>query len=334
MAETRKLQITGISTYTISLPKAWVLKNKLSAGSELSLMEQQDGTISLFPRKASKQLKRRILHINDTSGDEEIGRAVLSAYLSGYTVIDIRSGSKLSASQRVAVSMQGKRLIGMEVIEEDDERIVLQDFFSPEYLSIGKAVWRAFNISRQMQKDLLEAMFAYDKEVASKVIALEEEVDKLFFLVRRQLDLAINNTMLMKVLNLDSSACLTFAFLIKEIEGISDCTAKLAERLIQLERPFPRNILLEIRKLSELAIELSADIMKALSKKDLELVNSVFTRQAGLQGMREDISKRAQKLPYPERFMLELMTADLISIIKHSSGMAEIVVDEISRTGA
>ena len=66
-----------------------------------------------------------------------------------------------------------------------------------------------------MQKDLLEAMLSYDKELAHNVILLEEEIDKIFFLVRRQLDLAINNAMLMKVLDLNSSTCITFAFLIK-----------------------------------------------------------------------------------------------------------------------
>ncbi len=331
--ERRKIQITGLSTYTLSLPKAWVVKNKLSAGNEVFISEQPDGTISLSPKGNPERVKRKIIHADEVQNPEELGRAVLSSYLSGYTTIEIRSRGKMTSAQHAVISKQRKRLIGIEVVEEDDEKVILQDFFSPESLSIERSISRAANISMQMLKDLLEALKTGNNDMVANSAAWEEEIDKIFFLIMRQLDLAINNASLMKVLKLNSSACLTFAFLIKEIEKISDHTVKLAEQVPFLEKQVPQGVIDELRKLLELSLRLSADSISALSKKENALANSVLRRQADAQKIREEISKKAHSLQHAQRFAVETMVADLCSIIKHSAEISEIGIDEISRAG-
>jgi len=330
--ERRKIQITGLSTYTVSLPKAWVVKNKLSAGSEVSIGEQQDGTIGISPKANPERTKRKTIRADEMQSPEELGRAVLSSYLSGYTLIEIRSKAKITSAQHAAISKQRKRLTGIEVVEEDDEKVILQDFFSPESLSIERSIARAANISMQMLKDLLEALKTGNKDLVANSANWEEEIDKIFFLIMRQLDLAINNAALMKTLKLNSSACLTFAFLIKEIEKISDHTVKLAEQVPSLEKQVPQGVIDELRKLLELSLKLSADSISALSKKDNALATSVLRRQAEAREIREEVSKKAHSLQHAQRFAVELMVADLCSIIKHSAEISEIGIDEISRS--
>jgi phosphate uptake regulator len=43
--EQRKLQITGGSTYILSLPKEWITRNQLKKGSAMILREQDDGSL-------------------------------------------------------------------------------------------------------------------------------------------------------------------------------------------------------------------------------------------------------------------------------------------------
>ena len=47
--ESRKLQKTGGSTIIVSLPKKWIKKNRLDAGSEVRLTKQPDGTLTIDP---------------------------------------------------------------------------------------------------------------------------------------------------------------------------------------------------------------------------------------------------------------------------------------------
>ncbi len=55
--EQRKLQITGGSTYILSLPKDWVTKNDLKKGSLMALEEEADGSLSITPSKLEKKEK-------------------------------------------------------------------------------------------------------------------------------------------------------------------------------------------------------------------------------------------------------------------------------------
>ena len=47
--ESRKLQKTGGSTLIVSLPKKWIKKNNLKTGSEVRLIKQPDGTMTIDP---------------------------------------------------------------------------------------------------------------------------------------------------------------------------------------------------------------------------------------------------------------------------------------------
>jgi len=48
--ETRKVQITGKSTYVVSLPKKWVNRVKISNGDSLVLMPLSNGNLLINPR--------------------------------------------------------------------------------------------------------------------------------------------------------------------------------------------------------------------------------------------------------------------------------------------
>ena len=56
--EQRKLQITGGSTFILSLPKNWAIKNELKRGSSMIVREENDGrdlqTLQ-FPRSALRR---------------------------------------------------------------------------------------------------------------------------------------------------------------------------------------------------------------------------------------------------------------------------------------
>ena len=45
--ERRKIQLIAGSTYTVSLPKSWVIKNNLKEKSQISITENNDRTLVL-----------------------------------------------------------------------------------------------------------------------------------------------------------------------------------------------------------------------------------------------------------------------------------------------
>src|SRR5438445_409388 len=66
--EGRKLQLTGGSTYVVSLPKPWISATGLKPGDTVFLESMPDGSISVLPRAGEKPAARR--KVFEEKGDE------------------------------------------------------------------------------------------------------------------------------------------------------------------------------------------------------------------------------------------------------------------------
>ena len=56
--EQRKLQVTGGSTFILSLPKDWAVRNELKRGSSMIVREEDGGSLSIAPSKFAKKEKQ------------------------------------------------------------------------------------------------------------------------------------------------------------------------------------------------------------------------------------------------------------------------------------
>ena len=63
--EQRKLQVTGGSTFILSLPKDWATKNELKRGSSMVVREEDDGSLSIAPSSFPKKEKQDEAFIKD-----------------------------------------------------------------------------------------------------------------------------------------------------------------------------------------------------------------------------------------------------------------------------
>ena len=62
--EIRRVQKTGASTMTVSLPKAWVTSNSINPGDSVALTVLPDGTITIDPRmKRDKVDSRKVIWV-------------------------------------------------------------------------------------------------------------------------------------------------------------------------------------------------------------------------------------------------------------------------------
>jgi phosphate uptake regulator len=82
--EQRKLQVTGGSTFILSLPKDWATKNELKRGSSMVVREEEDGSLSIAPATFPKKEKQDEAFIKSSINDnpDAIMRTAISAYLS------------------------------------------------------------------------------------------------------------------------------------------------------------------------------------------------------------------------------------------------------------
>jgi phosphate uptake regulator len=100
--EQRKLQVTGGSTFILSLPKEWATKNELKRGSSMIVREEEDGSLSIAPSNFPKKEKQDEAFIKASINDnpDAIMRTAISAYLDGFNILHIRAqGQKVLSSK-------------------------------------------------------------------------------------------------------------------------------------------------------------------------------------------------------------------------------------------
>ncbi|MFB6308778.1 MAG: AbrB/MazE/SpoVT family DNA-binding domain-containing protein, partial [Haloarculaceae archaeon] len=188
--ETRKVQVTGGSTYTVSLPKEWATDNDVSAGSVVEFHSEDD--LLLLSPQSEQERTEGTLDITGLDEEHELTRAVMTMYVSGFDVIRLET-SRISATQRRVIREATQGLVGLEVIEETSERVVLQDLLDSSELSVHNAITRMRLVSLTMLADAVEALIEDDDELAQDVRERDDDVDRLWYMVSRVFRTVLRN---------------------------------------------------------------------------------------------------------------------------------------------
>ncbi|MEM3897476.1 MAG: AbrB/MazE/SpoVT family DNA-binding domain-containing protein, partial [Nitrososphaerota archaeon] len=85
--ELRKIQITGGSTYIVSLPKNWAESLGLKPGDYVQILMQPDMSLLLIPggRRIDAPLEA-FIDASSASSLGEVVREFISCYLAGYDI--------------------------------------------------------------------------------------------------------------------------------------------------------------------------------------------------------------------------------------------------------
>jgi len=158
--------VTGGSTYTVSLPKTWANDNDVSAGTTVEFYPE-DSELLLTPQSETER-QEGTLDISSIEG-ERLTRAVMTMYVSGFDIIRLEAG-RITTDQRRAIRSATQGLVGVEVLEETTDSVVIQDLLDSSELSIVNAVTRMRLIAQSMLEDAVTALIENDDDIARDVI--------------------------------------------------------------------------------------------------------------------------------------------------------------------
>jgi len=119
--DVRKLISFGKGTFIVSMPKPWVEKNHLKKGDLISIAD--DGHELIIRANSEEQKiesKEIIIDASDKSLDF-LRVEIVSAYLSGYDVINIQLHQNSKNFQQIKEIL--RNLSGMEIMEQTSTRI-------------------------------------------------------------------------------------------------------------------------------------------------------------------------------------------------------------------
>jgi len=331
--EARKLQMTGGSTYIISLPKKWVAYNQLRKGSPLILREERDGSLSLTPSGLAKQEKKEDAFIKVSKKDESdaIIRKVVAAYLVGYNLIHVRAQSReqLSSQQRNALKDFARRyLVGTEIVTDTPNELTLQILLSYPELTVESALRRMSIITSSMHKDSMTALREIDHQLAKAVIDTDTEVDRFNLYMIRQLKLAIANPRIITEIGLTGARdCLGYRLITKSVERTADHAVSIAENVLLLKKRIDDETLRKIENMSALAISAFEDAIDSLFKHDFNLAEGVIEKTKEIAKLEKEAVLSSQKIGIEEIASLRLLIESVRRTAEYASDIAEIVLN-------
>ncbi|MDX1441562.1 MAG: phosphate uptake regulator PhoU [Nitrosopumilaceae archaeon] len=289
----RRLQKIG-SSILVSLPKEWVDANNLDKSSQVELETGQD-SLSISANKENRPTKELVISY-PLPKDENIVADITGAYLLGYDIIQINSKSIIPGEDREKIRNSMRRLVGMEIIEEDASKINMQFLLDSTTLNPEKILKRMSSIALGMYDDVANGLITEDKSNLQTLAKRDVEVNRQYFLLVRLIRSTLVDKKLAYVFNLENIDVLDYRIAANLLENAGDTIVELADFIYNssLSKEYLKKIYLIVQNFSGLA-EKSID---AFTKPDrrlaIEAIASHREFQAKISSLRTSIGNKKQ----------------------------------------
>jgi phosphate uptake regulator len=320
--ETRKVQVTGGSTYTVSLPKTWATDNGISAGSVVEFYPEDDSL--LLTPKGEEDRTEGSLDITDLEG-EELMRAVVTMYVSGFDIINLET-ARVTAAQRRAIREGAQRLVGLEVIGETSEHVILQDLLDSSELSIVNAITRMRLVALSMLEDALTALIENDDDLATDVVERDDDVDRLWYMTSRVFRSVLRDPSTATEVGLARETCFDYHSSARQLERIADHATKIAEHALELDE-VNGEAAEALRDLLDQAKDVAETAMDALLEDDDDTASRLANRARehvdDIDEQSREVDKQVRELDPQQAQLLGLVVDSLSRSADYGGNIAE-----------
>lgn len=282
--EIRRLQEMGGATLLVSIPKSWVRGKLLKKGSVVSIEETTDGGLLIYPVKSDSERQEKEIEIENPSrfGNGRTPSEVTAAYLLGYDLIRVKGKIRISSDDRERIITSIKRLIGLEIVEEDQRSITSQFLVDNTVVEPSKIVRRISSLVRAMITDTLNHIINRDTTSFETVAQRDDEIDRLHFLLVRLIRNAVRDPRAAGKYGLSPIDCLDYRVATGSLETAGDYAVELSN-VVSTLGPIQNEILDLVTQISALLDSIQLNTLSCFLSKDFEIAKRVFEEYAQLE---------------------------------------------------
>ena len=227
---TRRLQKIG-SSILVSLPKEWIDANNLDKSNQVEI-ETNKNNLSIRTQ-LSKRPSKDIEITYPLPKGESIVPTITGAYLLGFDMIKIVSKSPISITDRESVRGSTRRLVGMEIIDEDATNISVQFLLDETSINPQNILKRMSSIALGMFSDVVLSLESGDKTNLETIVNRDAEINRQYFLLVRLIRSTIMDTRLANIFNLENIDILDYRIAANTLEIAGDTVVELSQSLIK-----------------------------------------------------------------------------------------------------
>ena len=278
--EIRKIQNTGSGSFFITLPKSWVIDLEIEKGEELKISREEDGSLRLNPLKnQAKYYYEFVIEIENYPEANLLDRCINSCYIQGADVIFILSKKTITMHKKDIIKKTTSNLIGTEISEEFSDKITIRILIDPIKFPLHDLIKRIYTLISSMHLDAMKSFQERDEILARDVVNREKEVDKLFFLMLRQLNLSLSNRLnIAEICASDMTIdCVLGIVLARDLSKMAHYAVEIAQQSIKLKgKKFNPELKEHLISMSRFIIRMQQNAILAFFKNDFMRANEVI----------------------------------------------------------
>ena len=204
---TRRVQRTGSSSLSVTLPKSWTDSMNLQIGDALRFRDLGAGRLEISPTSVEPATARRqkLLKIDATDAQPNLlARLLIGGYITGQDQILVTSRSGLTPEQRLEIRRTVAHVLGMTVVEEDDRGVQVQNFIDPGKYQLHRLVNQVVRLLRAQLEACRAALLAGERVEMHQLGPMEDEVDRFYLLMVRQILLSSDDFQIARDIGVES----------------------------------------------------------------------------------------------------------------------------------
>lgn len=226
--DVRKLQVTGGSTYTLSLPKEWVKVNGLGARDAIQVDWRPSGALRISALESKREVRRITLSTKRVPTDAILDH-LMGAYLAGTDRISIHHESDESRKIKKIIRDFQRFTRGFEIEGETDTRHTLICLLNASEMPLRSSLNQMFLRLNSIVRDALEVLCGGDIDLISDYEEREREIDSQHFLIERQAGIILDSYKVAESLGMTRRQAVEHANLARCLERMADHAFQLAD---------------------------------------------------------------------------------------------------------
>ncbi|MDG6913656.1 MAG: AbrB/MazE/SpoVT family DNA-binding domain-containing protein [Nitrososphaerota archaeon] len=327
----RKVQKTGGDSFVVSLPKSWVNDVGLRAKDPVAVLVQSDSSLLIVPRRDLRPASKSGATVESAQGFDKdfLLRHFISYYLAGYDTIMVALGKPDSGLRGFIREGIRRKLVGVEIIEESPRGILTQCLSGYIDLPLKKGLERMAIIAGGMLTDAVSVLQGGSKDASEEVIERDDEVDRFYHFLLRQLNIAVRDRSVIQEIGLTSTRdCLGYRLAVKNVERVADHAAGIAAEAENL-RALPEQVVKKIQETTALSKKVFDTSITSLIRLDGKLAEEAIAKSKEVLQMEEKISGEmlAPRMSGTQVASAKLMLESIRRTAEYGSDIAEIAID-------
>jgi phosphate uptake regulator len=327
----RKVQVTGGNSFVVSLPKTWVNDVGLRARDPVAVLVQPDSSLLIVPRRDIRAASKSEAIIEATQGLDKdfLLRHFISYYLAGYDTIRITLGKSDGALRGFIREGIRRKLVGVEIIEESSGGILTQCLSGYVDLPLKKALERMAIIAGGMLTDSVVVLQGGGKDMADEVIERDDEVDRFYHFLLRQLNIAVRDRSVIQEIGLTSTRdCLGYRLVVKSAERVADHAAGIAAQAENLQT-LPEALVKRISEMTAVSRKVFDSSITSLLRLDGKMAEEAIAKSKEVVQLEGKLSSEVQatRMTGAQVASAKLMLEGIRRAAEYGSDIAEVAID-------